>query len=364
MPKPEASSGPEDDEIELSVFGPGVGEAAAVHVGAGDWILVDSCVDARTRQPAPLAYLESLGVDPSKAVKWVVATHAHDDHVEGLAQVVRTCGNAEVVLPASSSQDEFLALARLDDRLAYYQTRWSIYSEFRDTFNEMTGPRLAMLHWATAGLELPLGASSRGDAVKLLFVAPSGAAVARSKRAMGHLLRAAVRSDSAARVSRKDPNSFCSALIIHVGQLSLLLGGDVLVGTSTWGWHHIVDHFNYRNRIDGSKVAHHGSVTGYHPAVWTDWLKPSAICVVTPYRSSSLPKPADIARMKEHGVPVFQTARSTKIAASKQTKRTSARIRAVTLGPAEEVEGIMGHVQVRWRDGVATTKTFGPAFQA
>ena len=44
------------DELEVSIFGPGIGESVVVHLGYGDWIVVDSCLNPRTRLPAALEY--------------------------------------------------------------------------------------------------------------------------------------------------------------------------------------------------------------------------------------------------------------------------------------------------------------------
>lgn len=38
---------PVADELEVSVFGPGVGESVVVHLGHGDWMVVDSCLNPR-----------------------------------------------------------------------------------------------------------------------------------------------------------------------------------------------------------------------------------------------------------------------------------------------------------------------------
>ena len=62
---------PELDVIEVSLFGPGYGECVVLHLGAGEWVIVDSCLDHRTGQPATLVYLSSLGIDPAVAVKVV-----------------------------------------------------------------------------------------------------------------------------------------------------------------------------------------------------------------------------------------------------------------------------------------------------
>lgn len=86
----ELGSSPSADEFEITVFGPGYGESVVVHLGKGEWLIVDSCVDTSDpkRQPAPLRYLRGLGVRPEHAVKFIVASHWDDDHVRGLSEIV------------------------------------------------------------------------------------------------------------------------------------------------------------------------------------------------------------------------------------------------------------------------------------
>lgn len=45
---------PKADELEVSVFGPGIGECVVVHAGAGEWMIVDSCVDRSSGLPVAL----------------------------------------------------------------------------------------------------------------------------------------------------------------------------------------------------------------------------------------------------------------------------------------------------------------------
>jgi len=91
---------------EFSAFGPGYGECLLVHLGEGEWMIVDSCVQSN-RQPA-LDYLHAMDVDPAVAVKLVVATHWHDDHVRGIADVLATCRTAAFACSAALSPDELL----------------------------------------------------------------------------------------------------------------------------------------------------------------------------------------------------------------------------------------------------------------
>ncbi|MES9934905.1 MAG: hypothetical protein ABW153_00595, partial [Sedimenticola sp.] len=71
-------SGPSSDEIEVCLFGPGYGEAIAVHLGEGKWITVDSCIEPSTKTPAILHYFQEIGVSLGD-VQTIIASHWHDD---------------------------------------------------------------------------------------------------------------------------------------------------------------------------------------------------------------------------------------------------------------------------------------------
>ena len=92
---------PERSEIEVSLFGPGYGESIVLHLGENLWLIVDSCLDPLTGDPAPLTYLHHLHIDLATAVRWVVATHWHDDHIRGLGRIMHVCKAAEFVCSAA-----------------------------------------------------------------------------------------------------------------------------------------------------------------------------------------------------------------------------------------------------------------------
>jgi len=96
---------PQPDEIELSAFGPAYGESLLVHLGEGEWMIVDSCKKG-DRLPV-LDHLAAMGVDAA-AVKLVVATHWHDDHVRGISEVVTACPNARFACSGVLCADELV----------------------------------------------------------------------------------------------------------------------------------------------------------------------------------------------------------------------------------------------------------------
>ena len=96
------------DEIEVMPFGPGYGEAIAVHLGNGAWMLIDSCIDPDGNNPASELYLDRIGVKPEQ-VRAIIASHWHDDHVRGISQLATKYSTADFMVSAIFNNKEALA---------------------------------------------------------------------------------------------------------------------------------------------------------------------------------------------------------------------------------------------------------------
>jgi len=106
----QANGQPAPDQIEVCVFGPNYGECVVVHLGNGNWVVVDSCL--HEGGPVAIAYLQALGLDPARSIRAVIATHWHDDHYKGLSQILANAPAAHIWISSLLTDEEFLRFAK------------------------------------------------------------------------------------------------------------------------------------------------------------------------------------------------------------------------------------------------------------
>ena len=140
-------SPPSAEQLEISVFGPGYGECIVVHLGHGDWLINDSCVDS-TGEPVALYYLRRIGVRVEDQVKLIVASHWHDDHVRGLREIVARCVRVHSLSPSDASLiASNVDIAQLVDEVAENRTRVAAHSPNASSvvlWVDMAGTRLLL----------------------------------------------------------------------------------------------------------------------------------------------------------------------------------------------------------------------------
>ena len=77
------------DCVHLFVVGPGTGEALAVALPGGVWLVVDSCRTGSGAQRAlPLQHLIARFGGNHTETRWLLLTHPHADHAGGLAELI------------------------------------------------------------------------------------------------------------------------------------------------------------------------------------------------------------------------------------------------------------------------------------
>jgi hypothetical protein len=290
--------GPASDQIELTVFGPGYGECCVAHLGDDHWIVIDSCINSETKKPAAIDYLNSLGVDFSN-VRFIVATHWHDDHVRGMAAQVEAFKQARFCSSSALTRSEFLAT------VVAYEERHNIAG----------GSGVSELSRVLEILRLRSGSTSPVRAApgrSILSLPASGALPERVVRTlspsdkqfdmflaqMGTLMPKALKTKT--RMPDQSPNDISIAIHITIGDQAFLLGADLEeCGDAELGWSAILaDAERPKTQAQVFKIPHHGSENGHCEGVWTQMLVKNPISIVTPWnRNKGLPTPTDVQRI-------------------------------------------------------------------
>lgn len=277
---------PASDEIEVTLFGPGFGEAIAIHIGEQTWILVDSCIDPDSDAPASLTYLTRIGVTPNK-VRTIVASHWHDDHVRGISQIATICPQAEFVISCIFNDKEAAAfLATYSGSSAPGQSRGA-----KELF-EAIKQRENVIHVHQRSNLLEMNLTTRH--VRVTAFSPVQAAISQS---IAHMARYLPRIDRETPINHAPelaPN--IEAVVIHIDldDDAILLGSD-LENHPTLGWSAVVaDSWTAaQRRATAYKVAHHGSYTADTPTIWTTLLMPDPVACMTPFNLGKHKLPTD-----------------------------------------------------------------------
>lgn len=354
QPVREMNTPPGNDELEITLLGPGYGESIVLHVGAGAWVLVDSCID-QTGEPRALRYLTGLGVDPANNVCLIVATHWHDDHIRGMAQLVTACGKADFCCASVLCREEFLAVVgalerrRLAGAGSGVRELYEVFSRLQAT---AVKPTLAIADRRIF---------SQGSC-EIWALSPNDAAFLSFLRQVDGLLPS--HGQSKGRIPTLSPNRVAVALWVRIGDAVLLLGSDL----EQPGWVEIL-RSTTRPTAKASvfKIPHHGSANADEPEVWRRMLETDPWALLAPWRRGGrfLPNQHDVQRILSYTSNAYSTAQSSQLTAprarrNRMVDRTirefGIRLRPLAMSP--------GAVRLRRPAGSKTqwrVETFGSA---
>ena len=279
---------PDEDDLEVSVFGPGFGECLAVHMPGGKWILVDSCRDSR-RRPASLAYLEEMGIAAESDVAMVVASHWHFDHVDGIAEMVAECRSAEPVMSLALHTRELLAFAHAAQYLGSGTVPRPIaeLQQLTETIDTAQPARYITLSQARMKL-LESRYGTLTTSVDSLSPSPASVSVA-----MSDLSQSRLEAGKELEAPQPDQNAAAVVLRVRSGNVSMLLASDLEIQADpARGWRGVMDAWGddgHQSQV--IKIAHHGSANGDPEIIWSDLLTEMPIGIVTHFHNGSVHLP-------------------------------------------------------------------------
>ncbi len=333
---------PSENTIQISVFGPGYGESILVHLGGGEWLVVDSCVDGKSKQSVPKNYLESIGVNLKNQVKYIIATHWHDDHVRGLAELFEACSSAHFCCSTALQSQEFLNLA-----MAYGASH----------LNEETGigEFYRILNHSCKTKRVPkwLGENTciynrQNNPCQIWSLSLSNAVYTQ---AISHFASLFPHEMSPRRkISPLKINYSSVVNLIQVGNISILLGADLEECEAHPGWSSIV-HSDGRPKFRARvfKIPHHGSDTSRCDQVWNILLEQTPISIVTPFYKGKvhLPTSTDKKWLKGKNQEVYISTTKPFMAKQTNANRAVEKIKKYRVKSRRILNPEPGHVRIR-----------------
>jgi hypothetical protein len=306
---------PSRTTVEITLIGPGYGEAIALHLGDGQWVTIDSCVRRLANgveQNATLAYFSEIGVDPATQVIANIATHWHNDHVAGLADLVAACNKALFCCAAAFREDDFIEFAEINaapDPSAV--TRRT--SEITAVFKLLADHRRPAKFLTTDTFILNSGSA------KVWALSPSHFRLEQFLRRVGGAMPKV--KTPMAWIGDLKPNDIAVVTAIEFSDCLLIFGAD-LEEVPGRGWTRLLEEVQCLRPGTAAvfKVPHHGSETGHCLEVWQQRIAGSGISILTPFGRGRKPLPTseDVARILSFTPKAYSSARLASIAPIKR----------------------------------------------
>ena len=339
----EVGVAPSEDEVEITLLGPGYGESIVVHIGHGRWIVVDSCIND-AGEPQALEYLQAIGVEPENAVSLIVATHWHDDHIRGMAKLVDVCETADFCCAAALRQEEFFAAIHAQNGRSQFAGSSGVremHTVFSNLRERATRPTFALADRRFF----------RDETCEIWSLSPPDDEFVRFLESIGTLFPR--EGETKKRVRDVSPNHVAVVLWIQVKDIIVLLGADL----ETQGWVRIIESQGRpQERATAFKVPHHGAASAHEPRVWREMLEPGSFAVLTPWRRGghALPTQEDMRRILAKTEHAYLTSRAAPAARPKRRDRSIERsIREANI-TIRRISPRWGGVRLRRRFNAAT----------
>lgn len=408
----ESLDAPGDDVAEVTLIGgsDGFGESIVVHIGKGQWLIVDCCINPINGQCLPLEYLKSINVNIKEQVRYIVCTHWHDDHIAGLSTLLSECGK-DTTFALSCAEDREKAVYELAQDFDY-SGKSSVLKELTKSFQiaadnkikikRIEQDKLIFKRGSTQAFALsPSEVEVRKFETELVkaqsrfyhFIKDIKEIKQTSKELLDsaeeieeeffesieNLLTAGIDVEQQRVMPVEDLTKFKDAkkvkqnnrsvaMLVSFGAHHIVLGADLEVALIDTGWHSVLK-CECMEDIHANlfKIPHHGSETGYMKDFLETFIKKDATSKMTSWilGGNMLPKADMLKKYYNHTKNLYIT--TTKLLRLKNTESNPS-IRKLMNSKTESIYEIipqLGIIRSRLKINEANddwaTSTFGSA---
>lgn len=271
---------PENDQLEITVFGPSYGESIVLYIPTIGWGVIDSCEFKVGMKSVnlPLEYLNGILPPDSPELAFVILTHPHEDHYKGLDTILKSySGKIKRVCWYSGD-----GLRELKQYICQQKVAGrDVLPGFAEVLNTMqktknTGSQIRRLSELTA-----IVASASAS---LIALSPSASNiqmyVEKLFKKIPQVGEPILPGDDS------EHNLISVAILLKYGNVQAILGSDLETTSSKkGGWNAIVNNIDVPDLwASFVKVPHHGSISGYCDKAWEEHCKKNKpIAAITPF---------------------------------------------------------------------------------
>jgi hypothetical protein len=322
-----------------------------VHLGNNEWCVIDSCIARGSNEPVAMGYLKRFQNNAMSGVRLIVATHWHDDHIQGLATILNEAPNAKFVCSGALDKDVFRRLVASSEIAIPARSGVAEFASIFDLLikrREKGMPRhLVSPTYANSNRRLlSLQGADRPFPLILTSLSPSDGTITAAYQQIARLIPNV--GEEQRRIVGQDQNDTSVAIWVEAGNRHVLLGADLEhTGRPGEGWVAVLASNQQARPAAIFKVPHHGSANGHCAEVWEQLLEKDPIAVVTPFNAGvRLPKQSDLQRLCSRTQRLYCTIEG----AGKPPSRDASVDREMKKFVKDRriLQGQPGHVRIRW----------------
>lgn len=345
------------------------GECIILNMCENEWAVIDCCTNPYTREVLPLKFLQDHKISPEK-VKFIVCTHWHDDHIDGISDVFEYASKADFIFTRVNDAKKFLQLVSLDHNKSEYPATKKSTKEFMKCFEIMKSRDII---YKDAGIDRLLYTNklSSSNTVQVISLSPSDKSAKEFDEHISYMMNEYM--DTNKSIPEVNPNHRSVVLLLKLGKHNVLLGSDLEVTSDELtGWTNIINnstHFNMISDANYFKIPHHGSENGYVAYLWNNLFGEDSVGTITPWKNglNYLPKDRLLTLYKSKTSELFLTNSHKQSKKPKKRDREIAKIINRSNPDLSEYKYNFGiiksSIDVDKKDSVWLTELFGTAIQ-
>ncbi len=325
-----------------------------ININDDTYVVIDSFINYASGNSVILDYLQEAVISPEK-VKFIIATHWHDDHVKGLSQVLKECSQSKFVISNALSSNEFLTLLGKHDLISSHN---SGIKEFSEMFEYLSDKGVKPILVSQDQIIHRNQINEIG--VEIVALSPSNSSIIDAL----HFFNSLPINGSNKNVVKPKLNHLSIVVQMKVNDLTCLFGADLENHPDTEkGWTAVLGSETFSVKTSNVfKVPHHGSKNASSNELWASLSNSNIISMLTPWRRGNrfIPTNDEAREILTHSDQAYITSNPKEVVKKKRDYKITKKLRRLGIDP-KSLEKKHGRVILKFENNNYTTTLEGSA---